>query len=72
MASSSANQYEIRVRGHLGETMRAAFPELQARVDGTDTVLSGLLPDQAAVFGVLAAIESLGLELREVRRIPPS
>jgi hypothetical protein len=72
MASSSANQYEIRVRGHLGETMRAAFPELQARVDGTDTVLSGPLPDQAAVFGVLAAIESLGLELREVRRIPPS
>ena len=72
MARSSANQYEIRVRGHLGETMRAAFPELRARVDGTDTVLSGPLPDQAAVFGVLAAIESLGLELREVRRIPPS
>jgi len=72
MASSGANQYEIRVRGHLGETMRAAFPELRATVDGTDTVLSGLLPDQAAVFGVLAAIESLGLELREVRRIPPS
>ncbi len=71
MASSSANQYEIRVRGHLGEMMRAAFPELRARVDGTDTVLTGLLPDQAAVFGVLAAIESLGLELLEVRRIGP-
>jgi hypothetical protein len=71
MASSSANQYEIRVRGHLGETMRAAFPELRARVDGTETVLSGLLPDQAAVYGVLAAIESLGLELLEVRRMPP-
>jgi hypothetical protein len=71
MASSSANQYEIRVRGHLGETMRAAFPELRARVDGTETVLSGLLPDRAAVYGVLAAIESLGLELLEVRRMPP-
>jgi hypothetical protein len=71
MARSSANQYEIRVRGHLGETMRAAFPELLARVDGTDTVLTGLLPDQAAVYGVLAAIESLGLELLEMRRMPP-
>ena len=71
MASGSANRYEIRVRGHLGETMRAAFPELRASVDGTDTVLAGLLSDQAAVFGVLAAIESLGLELLEVRRIAP-
>ena len=34
-------------------------------------VLTGLLPDQAAVFGVLAAIESLGLELLEVRRTAP-
>ncbi|HTX81188.1 MAG TPA: hypothetical protein VME44_03365 [Streptosporangiaceae bacterium] len=70
MARSSANQYEIRVRGHLGETMRGAFPELRACVDGADTVLTGLLSDQAAVYGVLAAIESLGLELLEVRRIP--
>jgi hypothetical protein len=71
MADSSANQYEIRVRGHLGETMRAAFPELRARFDGTDTVLTGVLPDQAAVYGVLAAIESLGLELLELRRMLP-
>jgi len=50
--------------------MRGAFPELRACVDGADTVLTGLLSDQAAVYGVLAAIESLGLELLEVRRIP--
>ncbi len=71
MASSRANRYEIRLGGHLGNTMRAAFPELRARVDGRDTVLTGLLPDQSAVFGVLAVIESLGLELLEVRRIAP-
>ncbi len=71
MASSGISQYEIRVSGHLGETMRAAFPEMRARIDGTDTILTGPLPDQAAVFGVLAAIESLGLELREVRWIAP-
>jgi hypothetical protein len=68
MTSGSA-LYEIRVRGHLGQTMRTAFPELRVRVEGGDTVLSGALPDQAAVYGVLAAIESLGLELVAVRRV---
>jgi len=33
-------------------------------------VLTGALPDRAALHGVLAEIESLGLELLEVRRLP--
>jgi hypothetical protein len=64
-------QYEIYVRGRLGEMMRSAFPALQARTRGEDTVLTGALPDQAALYGVLAEIEALGLELLEVRRMPP-
>jgi hypothetical protein len=64
-------KYEIRVRGQLGETIRTAFPALQARSDGRDTVLTGALADRAAVFGVLAEVEALGLELIEVRRLPP-
>jgi hypothetical protein len=64
-------QYEIWVRGHLGETMRSAFPALRLQLRGTDTVLTGALPDQAALYGVLAEIEALGLELLEVRRLPP-
>jgi hypothetical protein len=31
-------------------------------------VLTGLLPDRAALYGVLAEIEALGLELLELRR----
>ena len=64
-------RYRIRVRGRLGETMRSAFPALQARASGGDTVLTGPLPDRAALYGVLAEIEALGLELLEVRRLPP-
>jgi hypothetical protein len=64
-------QYEIWVRGHLGETMRSAFPALCAQPRGENTVLTGALPDQAALYGVLAEIEALGLELLEVRRPPP-
>jgi hypothetical protein len=32
-------------------------------------VLTGLLPDTAALFGVLSEIEALGLDLLEVRRV---
>ena len=62
--------YQIRVSGRLGETIRSAFPALRARADGGDTVLTGVLADQAALYGVLAEAEALGLELIEVRRLP--
>ena len=62
-------RYQIRVRGRLGRTMLAAFPALHAQADGEDTVLTGTLADQAALYGVLARTEALGLELLEVRRL---
>jgi hypothetical protein len=61
-------RYEIRVRGVLSETLLGAFPGLEPGVEGSETVLAGTLPDQAALYGVLAQIEALGLELIEVRR----
>lgn len=63
------HNYEIRVRGRLGGTFRTAFPGLRARTQGNDTVLSGSLADRAALYGVLAMIETLGLELVELRRV---
>ena len=66
------HRYRIRVRGRLGPTIRCACPSLQARASGGDTVLTGSLPDRAALYGVLAEIEALGLELLEVRRLPPA
>ena len=60
--------YEIRVRGILGDRLLTAFPDLFAVTDHGDTLLHGHLPDQSALHGVLGQIESLGLELVEVRR----
>lgn len=60
--------YEIRVRGILGDRLLTAFPNLLAVTDHGDTLLLGHLPDQSALHGVLGQIESLGLELVEVRR----
>jgi hypothetical protein len=61
-------RYEIHVRGTLGETLVTAFPALAVESHGSTTVLHGVLPDQAALYGVLGQIEALGLELLEVRR----
>ncbi len=62
--------YEIRVRGRLGQTLLEAFPDFRAETDGADTLLIGELPDDAALYGVLAEISALGLGLLELRRRP--
>ena len=60
--------YEIRVRGLLGEILLGAFPGMRARADEKETVLCGPVADQAALHGVLAEIEALGLESLDLRR----
>jgi hypothetical protein len=62
--------YVIRINGHLGATMLSAFPAMQPRLRGTETVLTGLL-DRSALYGVLAEIDALGLDLLEVRQLTP-
>ena len=61
--------YAIRIKGRLGATALSAFPSMVSELKGSDTVLTGLLEDRSAVFGVLAQIEALGLELLELRQI---
>jgi len=63
--------YRIRVNGHLGPTFLAALPALTPEHQGTETVLTGLLPDSAALYGVLAELEALGLDVLEVRKVLP-
>ncbi len=43
-----------------------------AELTGGETVLTGLLEDRSAVFGVLWQIEALGIELLEVRQVRAS
>ena len=61
--------YSIRIRGRLGATALSAFPSMVSELEGSETVLTGLLVDRSAVFGVVAQIEALGLELLELRQI---
>ncbi|HEY2508387.1 MAG TPA: hypothetical protein VGI58_17860 [Streptosporangiaceae bacterium] len=63
-------RYLIRINGHLGATLLSAFPALDWERRGRETVLTGVL-DRPGLHGVLAEIESLGLELLEVRQLRP-
>lgn len=69
MGPASA-RYTIRINGHLGAMLLSAFPALAWEWQGPETVLTGLL-DQPGLYGVLAEIEALGLDLLEVRQLTP-
>jgi hypothetical protein len=66
------SRYEIRVRGRLGEKIAKRFEGFEMEVEPVETVLRGPVQDQSALHGVLCQIESLGLELVEVRRVEES
>jgi hypothetical protein len=64
-----AATYEFRVRGRLGPMLLQGFPDFTAEVAGKFTLLRGTVRDQAALYGVLARLEALGLRLVEVRQL---
>ena len=68
----NSSQYEIRVRGRLSPSVLASFQGLTASVEPVETILSGPVADQAALYAVLTQVQSLGLELMEVRRVAAS
>lgn len=65
-----AKAFEVHVRGELSPDELEDIEYLTATVVPTETVLSGVVPDQAALLGLLARLQSLGLEVVEVRRLP--
>jgi hypothetical protein len=69
MGPASA-RYMIRINGYLGATLLSAFPAMAWERQGPETVLTGVL-DQPGLYGVLAEIEALGLDLLEVRQLTP-
>ncbi|MGW6751619.1 hypothetical protein [Streptomyces sp. NPDC055006] len=63
-------RYEIRVEGHMSETLTNAFPELGHVKMAGQTVLFGPVVDDAHLYGLLARFQSLGLRVLEMRQLP--
>jgi hypothetical protein len=58
---------EIKIRGHLDPRWSEWFADLQlTHIEGNETLLSGSLPDQAALYGLLERIRDLNLSLVSV------
>ena len=66
---TSPHHYEIRVAGTLPPEALLDFEQLNASVEPVGTMVHGVLPDQAALYGLLTRLEALGAQVLEVRRL---
>ena len=65
----ASSGYEIRVKGRLSDTVTSRFEDFTASVRPAETTLRGEIRDQAELHGLLEQLQSLGLELIEVKRL---
>lgn len=65
-----SSAFEVHVRGELPEEGLPELEHLTATVVPAQTVLTGAVPDQAALIGLIGRLQGLGLEVVEVRRVP--
>lgn len=68
--ANSLEYYEIRVRGQLDDSWSDWFGGLTITPLGNDeTLISGALPDQSALHGILAKLRDLNLPILSVVRV---
>lgn len=65
-----SNEYSFRVRGRISPDIVAALDPLQPTAVASETELRGVLVDQAALHGIIARFEQLGVELVAMSRLP--
>jgi hypothetical protein len=63
--------YQIHIKGQLDASWADWFGGFELHQDAKGTVLTGAVPDQPALYGLLARICDLGLVLLSVERVEP-
>ena len=66
---ASSRHYEIRLEGHLPERWSGWFEGLSITWEGGETLLTGPVADQAALYGLLRKVRDTGLTLVAVNQI---
>jgi hypothetical protein len=62
-------RYEIRVKGRVGDAVINSFEGMNAEIEPVETILHGPVEGRAGLRRLLEQVQSLGLELIEVRRL---
>jgi hypothetical protein len=61
-------QIEIRVKGQINQQWSEWFDGLViSHSDPDETILTGLVPDQAALYGIISRLRDLGLSMCSLR-----
>lgn len=64
--------YQIRVKGHLDRRWTDWFGGMTITLEeGGDTLLTGPVADQAALYGLLRKVRDLGMPLISATRLEP-
>ncbi len=64
--------YQIRIKGHLGPRWAGWFGDVSITLeDNGDTLLTCLVVDQAALYGLLRKVRDLGMPLISAIRVKP-
>ena len=64
--------YQLRIKGHLGPEWAAWFGDVSITLeDDGETLLTGLVVDQAALHGLLRKVRDLGMPLISAIRVKP-
>jgi hypothetical protein len=63
--------YRIKLKEHLDPKWSDWFEQMVISIEGGQTILTGPVPDQAALHGLLIRIRDLNLTLLSVERIVP-
>ena len=59
---------EVRIKGEIDQRWAEWFGSLSLSHSAAgETLLSGLVPDQAALYGIIARLRDLGMELEAVK-----
>ena len=63
--------YQIRIAGQLDSRWAGWFEGLTITLDGGDTLITGPVVDQAALYGLLKRVRDLGMPLVSVSTVEP-
>jgi hypothetical protein len=69
MGMTTDRMYEVRITGVVPDVALHELDDIEVARQEMRTVLSGRFTDQAALYGFLHRLRSLGLEVVEVRQV---